>query len=265
MRQYLLTVSILGAAGVASAQTTSVPRDRAAEPKKPGEVATRTAQPPAESERPIDAGALLRDHGNSLLKASLAARSDPKQTQLRDVSFTYVPVPEPKVIKKHDLVTIIVREESQFSSDANTETKRDSKIDAAIEDFITFKLKNWEIQGGAVGPTPPKIAGNFNREFKGEGKIDRTDSLTARITAEVLDVKPNGTLVLQARKRIKTDEEEQAFVLTGVCRAEDITADNSILSTQLYDTELSKSHKGFVRNASRKGWGGKLLDLVSPF
>jgi flagellar L-ring protein FlgH len=81
----------------------------------------------------------------------------------------------------------------------------------------------------------------------------------------VLDVKPNGTLVLQARKRIKTDEEEQAFILTGVCRAEDITADNSILSTQLYDLELSKSHQGTVRNATRKGWGGKLLDAISPF
>jgi flagellar L-ring protein precursor FlgH len=207
----------------------------------------------------------LRSHGNSLLKASLAARPESGQAQLKDVSFYAVPVPEPKVIRKHDLVTIIIREDSSFSSDASTESKRTSSIDAALTDFFKLKLKNFELEGGGIGPIPPGVKGNFNRNFKGEGTLDRSDKISARITAEVLDVKPNGTLVLQARKRIKTDEEEQIFTLTGTCRAEDITADNTILSTSLHDQELTKNHKGTVRNASRKGWGGKLLDALSPF
>jgi flagellar L-ring protein FlgH len=81
----------------------------------------------------------------------------------------------------------------------------------------------------------------------------------------VVDVKPNGTMVLQARKRIKTDEEEQSFVLTGICRVDDVAADNSILSTQLFDLELQKNHKGDVRNATRRGILGKLLDAIGSF
>jgi flagellar L-ring protein precursor FlgH len=111
----------------------------------------------------------------------------------------------------------------------------------------------------------PSIKASGSREFKGEGSVDRTDKLTLRVTAEVLDVKPNGTLVLQARQRIKTDEEEQVFVLSGVCRAADVSADNTVLSSQMFDKDVTKSHKGTVRQATRRGWLSKLLDAVSPF
>ncbi len=267
MRLRVLILSIVGSAGAAFGQDSAQPNQSTDRPA-PGQAERRGAAAGGATDAVptrADAAALLQSHGNSLLKASLAARPDTAQVQFKDVSYFAVAVPEPKVIKKHDLVTIIVREESQYSSEGTAEIKRDSKLEAAITDFVKLKLKNVEIEGGGIGPVPPRVALDGSRESKGEGTVDRSDRFTARITAEVLDVKPNGTLVLQARKRIKTDDEEQAFVLTGVCRAEDITADNSILSTQLYDLELAKRHKGDVRNATRRGWGGKLLDVISPF
>src|SRR5204863_4285556 len=130
---------------------------------------------------------------------------------------------------------------------------------------IKLKLSNFAIQGGAQGPLPPGVKLTGNRTFKGEATVDREDTLTARITGEVLDVKPNGTLVVQARKQIKTDEEVQQFVLTGICRAEDVLPDNTVLSTQLYDLELNKSHKGAVRDTTKRGWVPKLLDAINPF
>jgi flagellar L-ring protein precursor FlgH len=276
MRFGVLMLSLLGTAGTVLGQTAATPRDT--NDRRAGAPVERRAQPTTSSPplqqqsqdaaavapRP-DAASLLRQNRNSLLKASLSARADAGQAQLQDVSYYAVPVPEPKVIRKHDLVTIIIREESKFSSEGNAELTREANLEAVIEEFVQLKLDNWEIEGGAIGPTPPSIKMNGTREFTGEGTVDRTDRFTARITAEVLDVKPNGTLVLQARKRIRTDEEEQIFTFSGVCRAEDISADNTILSTAIHDQELSKSHKGTVREATRRGWGGKLLDLVSPF
>lgn len=217
---------------------------------------------------PRDAGSLMQRNGGSLFRASMATAAvapDPSQPALRDASFFAVPEPEPRTIKKHDLVTIIVREESAFSSKGTTDTSRESEIEARIEEFIKLKLSNVEIEGGAIGPTPPSIKMNSSRTFKGEGTVDRADSLTARITGEVLDVKPNGTLVVQARKQISTDEEQQTFILTGICRAEDVNADNTIFSTQMFDLQLQKSHTGAVRDATKRGWFLKLLDAVSPF
>lgn len=268
----LMSLSLAVLAVPADAFGQSAPAQRDAAPpqqtQSPQSQAQQPQQPPPRQQQPVtqaQASDLLRANGNSLLKATIATRTASAPIALADVSFIAVPVPEPKVIRKHDLVTVIVREQSEATSEGNTDTKREAAIDAAITDFVKLKLSNFEIEGGAIGPIPPRIAANINREFKGEGTVDRSDSFITRITAEVLDVKPNGTLVLQARKRIKTDEEEQSFILTGVCRAEDITADNSILSTQLFDLEVMKDTKGTVRNATRKGWGGKLLDAIIPF
>lgn len=271
MRLRVAIVSILGAAGSALGQTTATAKNaserHATAPVERRPLSADGSQHQAEvaqfqAASPAD---LLRQNGNSLLKAQLASPIDTRQATLKDVSYTAVTPPEPKVIRKHDLVTIIIREESQYSSDGKSELKRDSTLDAAITQFVKLKLSNFEIEGGGIGPIPPRISMEGKREAKNEGNFDRSDSFTARITAEVLDVKPNGTLVLQARKRIRNDDEEQTFIFSGICRAEDISADNTILSSSIHDQELSKSHKGTVREATRRGWGGKLLDAISPF
>jgi len=206
---------------------------------------------------------LLRTNGGSLLRAGLATGEQPLPGKGPQVSFFDVPAPEPRVMKKHDLVTIIVREESEFRSEGTTDLKREADLDVKIEQFI--KLALGEGLGQAVGQTTPEIKMSGERTFKGEGSIDRSDRFVTRITAEVVDVKPNGTLILQARSRIKTDDEESLLVLAGTCRAEDVTADNSVLSTQLFDKELTKSHKGAVRDSTKRGWFTKLLDVLNPF
>ncbi len=216
-------------------------------------------------ERPATVGELAARYDNSLYKASRST-AGPEGGRLSAVSLIAVPAPQPKMARKHDLVTIIIREESDFSSSGSTDLKKQSALDARLEEFARLSLNEMILRGGAQGSgTPPSFKWQTNRDFKGEGTVNRADTFSARITAEILDVKPNGTLVLQAAKRIKTDEEEQQFLLTGICRAEDITADNSVLSTQMFDLSLTKSHSGAVRDTTRRGWISKLLDVVNPF
>lgn len=210
-------------------------------------------------------GAVLRQNGGSLLRATLASQADPGQAKLTDVSFFAVPVPEPKVIRKHDLVTVVVREESQFNSKGTTDFKKEANVEAKVDEFVRLQLRNFAILGGALGPNPPSIKLGGSRDFKGTGTVDRSDKIVARLTAEVLDVKPNGNLVLRAQGRTKMDDEIQEFVLSGTCRAADLTADNTVLSSQLFDLNLEKRTKGNIREGTRRGWGGKLLDAISPF
>ncbi len=243
---------------MASAQTTQPP-------------ALRTSENPPQPSKPLNnndartAAQTMQRNGGSLLKATLAAPADPGQAQLGSVSYFAVPEPDPRVIRKHDQITIIVREESEFSSEGLTETKKEANLEARIQEFIKISLSDFAIRGGNVSDPPPAIKGDATREFKGEGTVEREDSFTARVTARVIDVKPNGTLVLEGRKQIRTDDEYQRFLITGVARAEDVTADNTVLSTQLADFNLRKTHKGNVRNATKKGLIPKLLDAINPF
>jgi flagellar L-ring protein FlgH len=71
--------------------------------------------------------------------------------------------------------------------------------------------------------------------------------------------------VLQARKTIRADEEVQSYLLSGTCRVEDVTADGTVLSTQLHDLDLQKTHKGIVKSATERGVLPKLLDFINPY
>ena len=207
---------------------------------------------------------LFRESG-SLFEASATAQGvESSRVKASAASFFAVPKPEPRVLKKHDLVTIIIREESEVSADGNTDLKKEAALQATIEEWVRLNLRNLSNLAGS-NENLPSVAMSGNREFKGEAKVDRTDSFIGRIQAEVVDVKPNGTFVVQARKRIKFDEEEQEFILSGVCRAADVTPDNTVLSTQVYNMELEKKHKGQVRNTTKKGLIPKLVDFVNPF
>jgi flagellar L-ring protein precursor FlgH len=213
---------------------------------------------------PLGTQMLMQSSGGSLLQASLPEQPDSLNTKTPAYSLYAVPVPEPKVLKKHDLVNIVVREESQSSSKGTTDFKKTGDFDAKLESFIKFDPSNWEIAGEPL-KSPPEIKFSGSRNLKGDASADRTDSVVARIEAEVLDVKPNATLVLQARKHIKSEEEEQTFILTGVCRVQDIDASNSVLSTDLHDLDLQKITNGAVRDRTKRGLLPRLLDFVNPF
>lgn len=240
---------------------------QAAPPAQPApRIVARQNVPPTASNNNMayQAAVLVRQTNGSLLQAQLAAQVNPAQVQASQVSFIAVPEPEPKLLKKHDLVQIIVNEQSEIASKGTNNSTRDSELDAKVDSFVKLRLKDLSLLG-LQPTTTPEIKMSGIRSFQGQGDVERSDSFTARITAEVVDVKPNGTVVLQARKRIKTDEEEQQFILTGVCRAEDITTADTVLSTQLFDLELQKNHKGDVRDATKRGLVGKLFDLINPF
>jgi len=232
----------------------------------------------ASSGAPVESGSVashMARNGGSLFKASLNTiplssrpelmKADPAKARLLAASFVAVPDPEPKTVQKHDLVTIIIREQSEFSSDGTTDLKKEADLQAKLEEWVKLDPTNFGLKGGAQGSTPPGVKMSGSRNFKGEATVDRTDSFVTRIAAEVVDVKPNGTFVVQARKQIKHDEEEAEYLLTGVCRAGDLTPDNTILSTQVYNLEIATTHKGAVKDTTKRGLVPKLLDFLNPF
>ena len=221
----------------------------------------QTGAPPGP---PQNIGDLMRANGGDLRQAALQMAEDPRVVKTQDVNYFYVPEAKPKTLLKHDLVTIIISEQSEFSSDGSTDTKKNAGIDLKLEQFPKINFANFAL-ANAIGSVTPELKASANRNYKGEGTVDRKDTFITRIQAEVVDVKPNGTLVLQARSRVVTDEEERLLILTGICRALDITPDNTVLSSQLYDKDVRVKNNGAVRDSTKRGWVPRLLDWANPF
>jgi flagellar L-ring protein precursor FlgH len=222
------------------------------------------AMAPAQPTTPQDPNLVSQQSGGSMLRASVTNSSDPNAATMSGISFFSVPETKPRMIKKHDLVTIIVEENSQYSSNGTTALQKEADFDAKVTAMVRLSLSKLDLSENSVN-TNPEIGTTGTQDFNGSGAVNRADTMTTRLTAEVIDVKPNGTLVLQARQHIRTDEEEQTMILSGTCRVEDVTPDNTVLSTQMFDKDVSNTNKGAVRDATKRGWIPKLLDAVSPF
>ncbi len=212
---------------------------------------------------------LMQNNGGSLLQATQPQQNpstdsvNPNKTPSYD--FYAVGAPEPHVLKKHDLVNIVVNEQSKSQTSGSSDEERATDFDAKVDAFVKFNLAKFSVQGGAQGANPPEIKLEGKRDFKGTGEYDRADTMTTRLEAEVIDVKPNGTMIIQAKRHLKIDEEEISMTLTGDCRVQDVDASNSVLSTDLHDLDLQKTTKGQVRDTSERGLLHRLLDIVNPF
>jgi len=89
--------------------------------------------------------------------------------------------------------------------------------------------------------------------MKAEGDAERSDRFIARVTAEIIDVKPNGTLVLEARKSVAFGRESKSIVLSGTCREEDVSDANTVTSSQLANLTVVQEMEGDVDRSSKKG------------
>lgn len=181
-------------------------------------------------------------------------------------SFYAVQIPEPRQYAENDLITVIIRESFQTDLEASLGTEKELKIDSEISDFIDMdKLLELVLQPYDFPNGKPKVGVDMSNEWEGEGDYSRSETMVGRMTARVADVKPNGTIILEAHQTMIHDKEEITIVLTGTCRADDITIDNTVLSTELYDLHLDKQHKGELKKTTKKGFITKFLDALFAF
>ncbi len=198
--------------------------------------------------------------------SQVASREAPKRERnliYERYSWISIPPSSPKMFKPGDLLTIIVRERRIYEADADLETKKQFDVKSQLKAFIDATAGG--IGAAAFQRGTPNIDYKYKTKIKSEGDTNREDRLTTRLTASIVDVKPNGLLVVEAKKRIQHDDEISIIMLTGTCRKEDVTPANTVLSTQLADATVSVLNEGALRAASSRGWIPKIIDWLKPF
>lgn len=205
---------------------------------------------------------LLRDQQNA---PPPDAPPEAAQKPLQDASLIFVTAPKARSFNKNDLITILIDEQSKASSDSDAKSEKTMSFTAALKKFPDLiSLLETRAQPSDRNPLM-ELDVSGKPKWEGKGNYDRTDKFSAKVTATVIDVKPNGVLVLEAKKTITKDEEITTILLAGNCRTEDVTTSNTILSSQLAELTVSSKNEGQVRDASKKGWIPRLFDTVFGF
>jgi len=186
----------------------------------------------------------------------------PDPLNVRDYSWTYIDPPPPRLIRLHDIITITVDEKSEVTLRSGFDRQRTTNLEAELEEFIRFdddgNLAN-------AAENEPTIDGNINERMRTLGRVTDQEGIRYRIAATVVNVLPNGVVVLEARKSIRTDRDLWQFTLTGKIRSEDINRDNTALSENIADLQIVKKRAGKVHESTKRRWGTRLFDMLWPF
>ena len=162
-----------------------------------------------------------------------------------------------------DIVTIIVTETASASKEAATATGRSSKISAGIPNMLG--LEESKIITSNFADLSKLLNASASSSFDGSGSTSRKETLTATISAKVIDVLPNGNLKIEGRRNVKVNYEDQIVTVKGTIRQRDVTAENTINSIYVADAQISYSGEGIISDRQKPGWLMNVLDKLWPF
>ncbi len=109
------------------------------------------------------------------------------------------------------------------------------------------------------------VEANFANKFEGAGTTVRKEDLIASLTAQVVDVYPNGNLKIRGGKEVRVNNETQVIFMTGIIRPVDILANNTVDSKHVLNAKISYTGKGAISDKQKPGWLLRVLDNTWPF
>jgi len=144
--------------------------------------------------------------------------------------------------REGDLLTVIVRETHDIELGEDFDRSRSSSLD--------MKLSNFDVKPAAFN-TLPAFSGSSSESFSGKADYDKSGKFEARLTVTVVDVLPNGNLVIAGKRVLRADGETKVIRVAGVVRPRDVTSSNTILSEQVANARVSFQGRGDVDRATR--------------
>jgi flagellar L-ring protein precursor FlgH len=147
-----------------------------------------------------------------------------------------------KAARLHDVVSIVVTESLAASTDGQVKNSRSSSANSALTSLFG-KLK-------AANTLQNLLTMNAASGLSSQGQSTTNSSLTTTFGAEVIDVLPNGMLVVQATRQLTFSQQTQLIKLRGLVRPEDVSSQNQVMSTAMTDLELEVTGKGIVSDST---------------
>lgn len=151
-----------------------------------------------------------------------------------------------------DVITVNVGEANNATNNATTRTQSQNTGKVAVGGGSGL-LKY--MPGAGMGS-------DLESSFNGQGNTVRQGSMSAVVSARVVEVLSNGTLRIEGSKQVVINEETEVLSVAGLVRPEDIAADNSIPSGRVADAKISYSGRGTDANAEKPGYLARFMDWL---
>jgi flagellar L-ring protein precursor FlgH len=164
---------------------------------------------------------------------------------------------DPRATRVGDLLTVNIQMNDKATLDNKTDRSRDSQIKFGA-DYLA-DLVPWTSKGAVDANV------NSQSSTKGAGKIDRTEEVKFSVAAAVVDVLPNGNLLISGSQEVRVNYELRVLNVGGIVRPLDIGRNNTIAYEKIAEARISYGGRGRSMEMQQPGWGHQLYDQVAPF
>lgn len=155
-----------------------------------------------------------------------------------------------------DTITIKIAEKLQASKTSQSKAARSHEVSASVPTVIGLPFKS--LQGMMLGATS-------DTDFSGSGQNTSSNDFNGTITVTVIEIYPNGNLLVSGEKQIGLKEGEEFIRFSGVVDPNTIAIGNTVTSTQVADARIEYKANGFIDSAQVMGWLGRFFLTVLPF
>ncbi|TWH45355.1 flagellar basal body L-ring protein FlgH [Sporomusa sp. KB1] len=138
-----------------------------------------------------------------------------------------------------DVITIIISESSSAKRVGSASNTKDASV--SLE------------SGTGLFTFINALSGSTSDSFTANGSLSNTNKVTGRITVKVTEIQPNGQLVVKGTQTIRQNTDVQTITITGIVRSDDVTAANTVLSSNVADAQLKIEGKGPLTGKQRQG------------
>ncbi len=198
--------------------------------------------------------------------SSLLGNPDQRRPlSLSDVSWTYQAPEAKREIRVNDLITVNVSEKATVLTDGSINQQRQAQGDWTLANWIIPSPKGLGIIPDPQSNGSPQINGTVNNTYRANANMESKEGVTSKLTCHVVDIRPNGTLVLEGRRTIAVNDMNWELSLTGSIRPQDVLPNNSVSSENVADMRLVKRETGQVRDGYKRGFITEFLDKYAPF
>ena len=172
-----------------------------------------------------------------------------------------------------DILTVTLNESlSASKSTTNTTTKADTFgvtlpplfSNGAGTRSVANQLDN-KLGIGNGGVDSADFTAGANQSFSGAGTAAQTNTLTGSMTVTVIRVYPNGNLEIKGQKKLILNDGSEYLRLSGIIRPEDISAGNTISSSNIADAKITYTNAGVYATSTKPGWLSKIFREITPF
>ena len=181
---------------------------------------------------------------------------------VKQLSWTYIEPPEPRVLAVHDIITVLVDEKSEVTVQSRFDRQKTSSLVAELKEFVRLDDSGRLVASALNQPT---IDAAVQARIQANGNLADREGIRYRIAAEVVDVLPNGNVVLEARKSIRSNRDVWEYTLTGTLSSDKVNRDLTAVSEDVANLRIEKRQQGKIYDSTKRGWGLRMLDKLIPF